>query len=106
VRTRTLRWWTWTGHRTDVTLAATFDGIADPLQRGNDLSPRLRSDLAPQRRTLRAANRRCLPEVAPRSDGLKFSAALPQRLAETTLADLDHAAQVPAELACFVAVRT
>ncbi|MFI9276289.1 hypothetical protein ACIGXM_37315 [Kitasatospora sp. NPDC052896] len=43
-----LRWWTWAGHRTNVTLATTLAGIADPLQRGNDLYVRLRSDLTPQ----------------------------------------------------------
>ncbi|MFC9616611.1 DEAD/DEAH box helicase [Streptomyces sp. NPDC056938] len=105
-----LRWWTWAGHRTNVTLAATLAGIADPLQRGNDLYVRLRSDLTPQmwkEATADAPDRLCLPEVDPRAlNGLKFSAALPQRLAEATLAArlaaLDHAAQTLAEPARFV----
>ncbi|MET7928034.1 DEAD/DEAH box helicase [Streptomyces sp. NPDC005349] len=105
-----LRWWTWAGHRTNVTLAATLAGIADPLQRGNDLYVRLRSDLTPQmwkEATADAPDRLCLPEVDPRAlNGLKFSAALPQRLAEATLAArlaaLDHAARTLAEPVRFV----
>jgi ATP-dependent Lhr-like helicase len=108
-----LQWWTWAGHRTNLTLAATLSGIADPLQRGDDLYVRLRSDLTPQmwkEATVDAADRLCLPEVDPRAlNGLKFSAALPQRLAEATLAarlaDLDHAAQVLTEPARFVDFR-
>ncbi|WP_328541199.1 DEAD/DEAH box helicase [Streptomyces sp. NBC_00371] len=109
-----LRWWTWAGHRTNVTLAATLAGIADPLQRGNDLYVRLRSDLTPQmwkEATADAPDRLCLPEVDPRAlNGLKFSAALPQRLAEATLAArlaaLDHAARTLAEPVRFVFFRT
>ncbi|MFF1569222.1 DEAD/DEAH box helicase [Streptomyces sp. NPDC058293] len=105
-----LRWWTWAGHRTNVTLAATLAGIADPLQRGNDLYVRLRSDLTPQmwkEATADAPDRLCLPEVDPRAlNGLKFSAALPPRLAEATLAArlaaLDHAARTLAEPVRFV----
>jgi ATP-dependent Lhr-like helicase len=107
---KVLRWWTWAGHRTNVTLAATLAGIADPLQRGNDLYVRLRSDLTPQmwkEATADAPDRLCLPEVDPRAlNGLKFSAALPQRLAEATLAArlaaLDHAARTLAEPVRFV----
>jgi ATP-dependent Lhr-like helicase len=52
----------------------------------------------------------CLPEADPRAlNGLKFSAALPERLAESTLAarlaDRDHAAQVLTEPARFVDFR-
>ncbi|MFD7198436.1 DEAD/DEAH box helicase [Streptomyces sp. NPDC059893] len=105
-----LRWWTWAGHRTNVTLAATLAGTADPLQRGNDLYVRLRSDLTPQmwkEATADAPDRLCLPEVDPRAlNGLKFRAALPQRLAEATLAArlaaLDHAARTLAEPVRFV----
>ncbi|MET7352943.1 DEAD/DEAH box helicase [Streptomyces mirabilis] len=105
-----LRWWTWAGHRANVTLAATLADIADPLQRGNDLYVRLRSDLTPQmwkEASVDAADRLCLPDVDPRAlNGLKFSAALPQRLAEATLAarlaDLDHAARVLTEPVRFV----
>ncbi|MFD9503415.1 DEAD/DEAH box helicase [Streptomyces sp. NPDC060035] len=107
-----LRWWTWAGHRTNVTLAATLTPIADPLQRGNDLYVRLRSDLTPQmwkEATSQAADSLSLPEVDPRAlNGLKFSAALPERLAEATLAtrlaDLDHAAQVLTEPTRFLNV--
>lgn len=107
---KVLRWWTWAGHRTNVTLAATLAGIADPLQRGNDLYVRLRSDLTAQmwkEATADAPDRLCLPEVDPRAlNGLKFSAALPQRLAEATLAArlaaLDHAARTLAEPVRFV----
>lgn len=76
-----LRWWTWAGHRANVTLAATMAGLADPLQRGNDLYVRLRSDLTPQmwkEASVNATDRLSLPEVDPRAlNGLKFSAALP-----------------------------
>ncbi|WP_433894562.1 DEAD/DEAH box helicase [Streptomyces sp. CA-111067] len=111
---RDLRWWTWAGHRTNVTLAATLNGVADPLQRGNDLYVRLRSDLTPlmwEENLVDAVDHLSLPEVDPRAlNGLKFSAALPQRLAEATLAarlaDLDHAAQVLSERARFVDFRS
>ncbi|MFD8508910.1 DEAD/DEAH box helicase [Streptomyces sp. NPDC059687] len=105
-----LRWWTWAGHRANVTLAATLAGIADPLQRGDNLYVRLRSDLTPQiwkQATADAADRLCLPDVDLRAlNGLKFNAALPQRLAEATLAarlaDLDHAARTLTEPVRFV----
>ncbi|MFE9967517.1 DEAD/DEAH box helicase [Streptomyces sp. NPDC005525] len=108
-----LRWWTWAGHRTNVTLAATLTPIADPLQRGNDLYVRLRTDLTAQmwkEATAHAADSLSLPEVDPRAlNGLKFSAALPERLAEATLAarlaDLEHAARVLTEPALFLNLR-
>jgi ATP-dependent helicase Lhr and Lhr-like helicase len=55
-----------------------------------------------QAATADAASRLCLPEVDERAlAGLKFNEALPQRLAEATLAsrfaDLDTAARVLAE---------
>lgn len=97
-----VRWWTWAGHRANATLAATLGGVADPAQRINDCWIRLREDLTPQRwkdTMADAADRLCLPDVDSRAlSGLKFSAALPERLAVATLAtrlaDLDSAATV------------
>lgn len=81
-----LRWWTWAGHRTNVTLAAILTAIAEPLQRGNDLYVRLGTDLTAQmwkEATANAADSVSLPEVDPRAlNGLRFSAALTERLAE------------------------
>ncbi|MFC4060596.1 DEAD/DEAH box helicase [Planomonospora corallina] len=100
-----VRWWTWAGHRANATLAATLEGLAVPGQRVDDVSIRLRGDLTlPRWRagTGDAAGRLCLPEVDGKAlHGLKFSAALPERLAVATLAarlaDLDGAAAVLAE---------
>ncbi len=70
-RDTNVRWWTWAGHKANATLAATLSSVADPLQRPTDTYIRLRED----------------PSADPRAlQGLKFSAALPQRLAEATLA--------------------
>ncbi|EHR59554.1 DEAD/DEAH box helicase [Saccharomonospora cyanea] len=98
-----VRWWTWAGRKANATLAASLGAVIDG--RFDDLSIRLRDDLTP--RMWRAAtagvpDRLCLPEVDERAlAGLKFSAALPPRLATATLAarlaDLDAAAQVLAE---------
>ncbi|MGK5446044.1 DEAD/DEAH box helicase [Streptomyces radiopugnans] len=100
-----LRWWTWAGHRTNATLAATLDGIAVPGQRINDHWIRLREDLTPRAWKEAAADapdRLCLPAVDEKAvRGLKFGEALPPRLAEATLAarlaDLGSAAAVLAE---------
>ncbi|MCZ7416030.1 MULTISPECIES: DEAD/DEAH box helicase [unclassified Streptomyces] len=87
-----VRWWTWAGHRANATLCATFPSIADPVQRPTDASVRLREDLTAARwRAARAAvdadTPLVLPDVDPRAvTGLKFSAALPRRLAVATLA--------------------
>lgn len=78
---------------------ATLTTIADPLQRSTDTCIRLREDVTPTEwRTVisEAAGQLCLPAVDARAlNGLKFSAALPTRLAEATLAsrlaDLDGA---------------
>ncbi|WP_328548073.1 DEAD/DEAH box helicase [Streptomyces platensis] len=84
------RWWTWAGFRANATLAATLTSIADPLQRPTDAYIRLREDVTPQewkQAITEGAERLCLPAVDPRAlTGLKFSAALPRRLAEATLA--------------------
>jgi ATP-dependent Lhr-like helicase len=100
-----LRWWTWAGYRTNLTLKATLGALADETQRVDDASIRLQGDLSPA--TWRAAvselaDRLSLPDVDEKAlEGLKFSAALPPHLATATLAtrlaDLDHAASVLAE---------
>ncbi|WP_275557514.1 DEAD/DEAH box helicase [Streptomyces sp. 5-6(2022)] len=97
-----VRWWTWAGHRANATLAATLSTVTDPAQRINDCWIRLRGDLTPQmwKQTVAdAADRLCLPTVHEQAlKGLKFSTALPHRLAEATLAarlaDLKGAAAV------------
>jgi ATP-dependent Lhr-like helicase len=85
-----VRWWTWAGFRSNTTLTATLAGIADAAQRAEDAYIRLRGDLTPEmwkEATADAADRRCLPEVDRKAlNGLKFSAALPPRLAAATLA--------------------
>ena len=94
-----VRWWTWAGYRANVTLAATLSEIVDAGQRFDDYSIRLRSDLTREMWTAAtsdATTRLCLPDVDERAlAGLKFNEALPQRLAEATLAtrlaDLDSA---------------
>ena len=105
-----VRWWTWAGYRANATLAATLSHLTDSVQRFDDAGVRMRGDLTrrcgrPGRRT-RASGCAC-PEVDPRAlAGLKFSEALPRRLAEATLAarlaDLDSAVRVLGEPARFV----
>ncbi|MGG2459213.1 DEAD/DEAH box helicase [Streptomyces sp. RGM 3693] len=111
-RDTNVRWWTWAGYRVNVTLAATLSGIADPLQRPTDTYIRLREDLTLDewnRAKAAAIGQLCLPAVDTRAiHGLKFSAALPQRLAEATLAarlaDLDGASAALKETSRFVFV--
>ncbi|MET8040919.1 DEAD/DEAH box helicase [Micromonospora sp. NPDC005215] len=85
-----VRWWTWAGFRANATLIATLSELTDPTQRYDDASIRLRADV--DGRTARAAmadavERICLPEISDKAlAGLKFSAALPERLAVATLA--------------------
>ncbi|NYT96489.1 DEAD/DEAH box helicase [Salinispora sp. H7-4] len=85
-----LRWWTWAGFRTNATLTATLGQVIDPVGRFDDRSIRLRADLTPAEWAVAAATaeeRLCLPEIDEKAlEGLKFSAALPKRLAEATLA--------------------
>ncbi|MER7685224.1 DEAD/DEAH box helicase [Streptomyces sp. NPDC097610] len=110
-RDTNVRWWTWAGYRANATLAATLTTIADPLQRPTDTYVRLREDVTPgewRKAATEALEHLCLPVVNPRAlDGLKFSAALPTRLAEATLAarlaDLDGAAASLREAARFTA---
>jgi ATP-dependent Lhr-like helicase len=94
-----LRWWTWAGFRANATLTATLSEVVDPVGRFDDCSIRLRGDLTPgawRELVADAGQRLCLPEVSERAlVGLKFSVALPKRLAMATLAarlsDLDGA---------------
>lgn len=105
-----LRWWTWAGFRANATLAATLTEVVDPVQRFDDCQIRLREKnlTRDEWRTLiaDADQRLCLPEVNKKAlDGLKFSEALPERLALATLAsrlaDLNGAAAVLQEPARF-----
>ncbi len=97
-----VRWWTWAGFRSNATLTATLASIADPVQHIEDTCIRLRGDLDLEmwkKATTDVLDRLCLPEVNEKAlNGLKFSAALPQRLATATLAarlaDLDGATTV------------
>ncbi|AGZ44176.1 DEAD/DEAH box helicase [Actinoplanes friuliensis] len=107
-----LRWWTWAGFRANATLATTLTEVVDPIQRFDDRHIRLRENVTPgEWRTLiaDAGQRLCLPEISKKAlDGLKFSQALPERLAMATLAarlaDLDGAAAVLRQPARFVQV--
>ncbi len=85
-----VRWWTWAGYRANATLTATLDAVADPTQRIDDTHIRLRADLTSQmwkQATTDAPDRLCLPEIDEKAlTGLKFSTALPRRLATATLA--------------------
>lgn len=89
-RDTNVRWWTWAGYRANATLAASLRSVADPLQRPTDMYVRLREDVTPgdlNRAAAACVKHLCLPEVDPRAlAGLKFSAALPPRLAAATLA--------------------
>jgi ATP-dependent helicase Lhr and Lhr-like helicase len=104
-----LRWWTWAGYRANATLAATLSHLTDGVQRFDDAALRMRGDLTLEMwkaGTADAGERLCLPDVDERAlAGLKFSEALPGRLAEATLAarmaDLDSAIQVLSEPARF-----
>ncbi|WP_329186491.1 DEAD/DEAH box helicase [Streptomyces sp. NBC_01428] len=85
-----VRWWTWAGHRANATLAASLSSAKLIHRQIDDRYIRLRDDLTPQ--TWRAAvadteTGLTLPEVDIQAvRGLKFAEALPQRLAEATLA--------------------
>lgn len=100
-----VRWWTWAGYRANATLAATLSHLTDSVQRFDDASIRMRTDLTHEMWKVGTADtteRLCLPDIDQRAlDGLKFSEALPERLATATLAarlaDLDSAAKVLAE---------
>jgi ATP-dependent Lhr-like helicase len=100
-----VRWWTWAGFRANATLAATLSDLTGGLQRFTDTHLRMRADLTPEiwkTATKDATDRICLPEVDHDAlAGLKFSEALPERLATATLAarlaDVNHAATALSE---------
>lgn len=104
-----VRWWTWAGYRANATLAATLSSIADPVQRPSDCWLRLREDLTPEmwrEARSRVGERLVLPDVDRRAvRGLKFSAAIPERLAASTvaarLADFEGARAALAERVRF-----
>lgn len=85
-----VRWWTWAGYRANATLAATLQSVTDPLQRPTDSWLRLRENLNPADWRVARENvgeNLVLPDVDRRAvRGLKFSAALPERLAVATVA--------------------
>ncbi|CCK30502.1 ATP-dependent helicase [Streptomyces davaonensis JCM 4913] len=104
-----VRWWTWAGYRANATLAATLQSVTDPLQRPTDSWLRLRENLTPAHwRAARdnVGENLVLPDVDRRAvRGLKFSAAVPERLAVATvaarLADFESARLVLGEPARF-----
>ncbi|MGW2821685.1 DEAD/DEAH box helicase [Streptomyces sp. NPDC001443] len=85
-----VRWWTWAGHRANATLAACLSTVNLRHRQIDDRYIRLRDDLTPQSWRAAVADTEAgltLPEVdAQAVRGLKFAEALPQRLAEATLA--------------------
>ncbi|MFE2361115.1 DEAD/DEAH box helicase [Streptomyces virginiae] len=85
------RWWTWAGYRANATLAASLGNLADPVQRPTDAHIRLRQDLSPadwKAARVELPDSLTLPTVDPRAvRGLKFSVALPSRIATATLAE-------------------
>lgn len=97
-----IRWWTWAGYRANMTLRTSLSAVTDAKQQVTDEWLRLRSDLSlgMWRASLNdAAEHLCLPEPDEAAlAGLKFSVALPPRLAESTLAarlaDIDAAATI------------
>lgn len=105
-----IRWWTWAGFRANATLASTLSGLADEKQRFEDEWVRLRSDLTSDMWRTGVSDivdRLCLPSVDERAlRGLKFSEALPERLAIATLsarlADLDNASATLSEPVRFL----
>jgi ATP-dependent Lhr-like helicase len=107
-----LHWWTWAGFRANATLTATLSDVVDPASRFDDFSIRLRENLMPSQwreLTTDAGQRLCLPEVSDKAvTGLKFSVALPKRIAVATLAarsaDIKGAGTVLTEPARFVNV--
>jgi ATP-dependent helicase Lhr and Lhr-like helicase len=104
-----LRWWTFAGFRANATLASTLSEVTDPVQRFDDFHIRLQDTLTPaewRAVVATAIERLCLPEPSPKAlAGLKFNAALPERLATATLAtrlaDLDGAQAILSEPSQF-----
>ncbi|MFD5590727.1 DEAD/DEAH box helicase [Streptomyces griseorubiginosus] len=85
-----VRWWTWAGHRANATLSASLPLAVSPHLRANAHWIRLRDDLTAEGWARAVADAReglSLPEVDGHAlRGLKFSEALPPRLAQATLA--------------------
>ncbi|GAA2746335.1 hypothetical protein GCM10010440_37750 [Kitasatospora cinereorecta] len=85
-----VRWWTWAGFRANATLAATLPTVADPVQRPTDCYVRLREDLTAEMwHAARAAtgDHLVFPDIDRQAvKGLKFSTALPERLAIASVA--------------------
>ncbi|MBT2411741.1 DEAD/DEAH box helicase [Streptomyces sp. ISL-12] len=85
-----VRWWTWSGHRANATLAASLPSVVLRHRHVDDRFVRLRDDVTP--RTWRTAvadagSGLTLPEADVHAvKGLKFAEALPPRLSEATLA--------------------
>ncbi|MGV9747772.1 DEAD/DEAH box helicase [Rhodococcus zopfii] len=86
------RWWTWAGAKANRTLAAWAPDLVPPRQRIGAESIRLHGDLSVEdiRSGLAAVRAHCgkrpLPTVDKRAlQGLKFSAALPESLAQRSL---------------------
>lgn len=87
------RWWTWAGTRANRTLSAWLPSIVPPRQLARGDSIRLYPDIGPREISAALAVARMpdapkpLPFVNPKAlSGLKFSAALPEKLAVLTLA--------------------
>ncbi|MFC7761175.1 hypothetical protein ACFQY4_26425 [Catellatospora bangladeshensis] len=107
-----LYWWTWAGFRANATLTATLDDLVDPAQSYDDIRIRLRADLTREQwlaGVADAVERICLPDIDDKAlAGLKFSIALPTRLAVATLAarlaEVDFAATVLREPARFTSL--
>lgn len=81
------RWWTWAGTAANRTLQASLPDIVDPRQRVDEQSLRLLPGLSIQEVSSALAEVTWSPPGVSRNAvaGLKFSAALPPRLAEETL---------------------
>ncbi|WP_328811363.1 DEAD/DEAH box helicase [Rhodococcus sp. NBC_00294] len=86
------RWWTWAGSRANRTLSAWLPDLIPARQSARSDYIRLHSDLRPREisAALAAARRPDAPKPLPFVDtkavrGLKFSAALPDKLAALTL---------------------
>ena len=105
-----VRWWTWAGFKANANLVATLSEVTDPMQRFDDRQIRMRSDLTKEMWSSAlhdAPNLLCLPDVNEKAlVGLKFSDALPKKLAMATLAarlaNLDGAASVLRETTRFI----
>jgi ATP-dependent Lhr-like helicase len=105
--------WITPNSKPNLTLAVTLGSVADPSQRCDDLSIRLRATVvAPQLRARLkdAVGSLTLPDIDARAlRGLKFNEAIPERLADLTLAarlaDFDGAASVLREPVRFTGSR-